>query len=83
VERAEVMELLRTKAAELLDLDPAAVTEESSFLTDLEVDSLDIVEYMMSLEDDLGIELPEEELEPLKTVGDVATLVQAKLDAKV
>ena len=51
-----------------------------SFVDDLQVDSLSLVEYTMDLEDALGIELPEEELEDLKTIGAFVDVIMGKLD---
>ena len=54
--------------------------EDKSFVDDLQVDSLSLVEYTMDLEDALGIELPEEELEDLKTIGAFVDVIMSKLD---
>ena len=82
MERDEVLEVMRRKAVELLEVDADAVQPDKSFVTDLEVDSLSLVEYTMDLEDEFGIELPEEELTDLKTIGAFLDLVVAKLAAK-
>ena len=72
MERAEVMQVLRDKAEEMLELSPDDVQEDKSFVDDLHVESLSLVEYTMDLEDALGIELPEEELDDVKTIGAAA-----------
>ena len=54
------------------------ITPETSFIEDLNLDSLDIVELMMKMEDEFGIEIPEEDAEGLKTVKDVVTYVTDK-----
>ena len=82
MERNEVLEVMRRKAVELLEVEADAVQPDKSFVSDLEVDSLSLVEYTMDLEDEFGIELPEEELTDLKTIGAFLDLVVAKLAAK-
>lgn len=52
------------------------VTMESSILEDFEADSLDLVDLAMSLEDEFDIEVPDEELENIKTVGDIVKLIE-------
>ena len=62
MERAEVLQVLRDKAVEMLEVEADDVQEDKSFVDDLKVDSLSLVEYTMDLEDAFDIELPEEEL---------------------
>lgn len=81
MERAEVMQVLRDKAVEMLEVEPDAVQEDKSFVHDLDVDSLSLVEYTMELEDAFGIELPEEELTELSTIGAFADLIMSKVAA--
>lgn len=59
-----------------LGIDADQVTMEASFKDDLDVDSLDLFEMVMSLEDEFGVNLPSEELEKMKTVGDVVNYVE-------
>ena len=63
-------ERLQEIIAGQLDMDPGAVTEEKSFLGDLDADSLDLMEIIMTLEDELGVEIPDDELDAIVTVGD-------------
>lgn len=79
MERAEVLDVMRVKAVEMLEVEADAVQEDKSFVDDLEVDSLSLVEYTMELEDTLGIELPEEELADLKTIGAFLDLIMTKV----
>ena len=81
MERAEVMQVLRTKAVELLEVDADAVQEDKSFVDDLGVDSLSLVEFTMELEDTLGISLPEEELTDVTTIGAFLDVILPKLKA--
>lgn len=53
-----------------------SITLQSSFVDDLELDSLDIVELLMKLEDELGVEIPESDAEGMKTVEDIVNYVK-------
>ena len=61
--------------ADKLSVDENEITLESSFIEDLNADSLDIVELIMALEDELDMEIPD--VENFKTVGDVVNYVQS------
>jgi len=63
--------------AEQLGRDVNEVTSEASFIDDLGADSLDIVELVMAMEDEFGIEIPDEEAEKIKTVKDVIDYIKA------
>ncbi|MBD7914095.1 acyl carrier protein [Clostridium sp. Sa3CUN1] len=62
---------VREIIAEKLSINEDNITMDSSFVDDLNADSLDLVELMMALEDELDTEIPDEEAENFKTVGDV------------
>ncbi|WP_066893835.1 acyl carrier protein [Clostridium nigeriense] len=62
---------VREIIAEKLSINEDDITMDSSFVDDLNADSLDLVELMMALEDELDTEIPDEEAENFKTVGDV------------
>ncbi|ADL69002.1 acyl carrier protein [Thermoanaerobacterium saccharolyticum] len=64
-------EKIRDIIVEQLGVDPEEVTMESSFIDDLGADSLDIVELIMALEEEFDVEIPDEDAEKIKTVGDV------------
>ncbi|ERM92437.1 MAG: Acyl carrier protein [Caldanaerobacter subterraneus] len=66
-----IFEKVRNIIAEQLGIDPEEITMESSFIDDLGADSLDIVELIMALEEEFDIEIPDEDAEKIKTVGDV------------
>ncbi len=68
----KVMELL----AEQLDVDVDTMSADTKIADDLGADSLDVVDMLMTLEDEFGIEIPDEDIEGLKTVGDVAEYIQ-------
>ena len=81
MERAELLQVLRDKAVEMLEVEADQVQEDKSFVDDLQVDSLSLVEFTMELEDTLGIELPEEELTDVKTIGAFVDVILAKSNA--
>ena len=64
-------------AKEKLSID-GEITATSSFKEDLEVDSLDLMELVMALEDEFNVEIPSEELQNIKTVQDVADYLTSK-----
>jgi acyl carrier protein len=66
-------------AVEVLSVDESKVVPEASFGDDLDADSLDLVELVMALEEEFGVEVPEEELEGVTTVGHAFDLVVGKL----
>ena len=66
-------------AVEVLSVDAAKVTKEASFADDLDADSLDLVELIMSLEEEFGVTVEEEELEGITTIGGAYGLIVGKL----
>ncbi|HPK44966.1 MAG TPA: acyl carrier protein [Spirochaetota bacterium] len=62
-----------------LGVDESEVTPEASFVDDLGADSLDTVELVMALEEEFGIEIPDEDAEKLLTVEDVIKYIEDKL----
>ncbi|HEX7135780.1 MAG TPA: acyl carrier protein [Iamia sp.] len=81
MDRATVLTTVIDTAVELLKLDPATVTEDATWAEDLEADSLDLTELVMALEDHFEVEVPEDKLEDVKTVGDAADVVLAAVSA--
>ncbi|AGX42393.1 acyl carrier protein [Clostridium saccharobutylicum] len=72
-----MFEKIQAIIADKLSIDEESVVMEASFIEDLNADSLDIVELIMALEDELDIEIPDEDVENFKTVGDVVNYVKA------
>ncbi len=64
-----------------LGVDAEKVTAEASFVEDLGADSLDTVELVMAFEEEFGMEIPDEEAEKLRTVGDAITYIQNNASA--
>jgi acyl carrier protein len=69
---------LQDLAAEILGVEPQQVQKNVSFQRDLAADSLDLVELIAAVEDKYDVELPEEELEKMKNVGDLWTFLEEK-----
>jgi acyl carrier protein len=69
---------LQNLAAEILGVDPADVQMDKSFARDLAADSLDLVELIAAVEDKYDVELPEEELEKMKTISDLWKYLEAR-----
>ena len=66
-------------AVEVLSVSEDQVTPEAKFGDDLDADSLDLVELVMALEEEFGVEVPEEELDGIETVGQAYEMIIAKL----
>lgn len=81
MQRDEVLAVVRSVAQRLLDVDPAQVQETTSFVDDLAVDSLALVEYAMALEDELHVRLAEEDLAETRTVGQLVDLLSHRVAA--
>ncbi|EFV02557.1 acyl carrier protein [Pseudoramibacter alactolyticus ATCC 23263] len=68
---SDKFESVKSIIAEQLGVSEDEITEESNLVEDLEADSLDIVELVMAFEDEFGVKVPDDELENVKTVGDI------------
>jgi acyl carrier protein len=78
MERADALAAIKEVAAEVLSVEPDQVQEGARFKEDLDADSLDLVELVMGLEERFDIEVPEEDLEGVTTVGQAVDLVLSK-----
>lgn len=74
----EIDNRLKEIIVDQLSVDEERIKAESSFIEDLGADSLDIVELVMTMEEKFDLEIPDEDAETLKTVGDALTYLKAK-----
>ena len=72
----EIFEKIKNIIIEQLQVSETTVTEEASFIDDLGADSLDLVELIMALEEEFGIEIPDTDAEKVVTVGDVVSYIK-------
>lgn len=81
MDRTAALEVLKEVAVEILGVDASVVSEEARFKEDLDADSLDLVEFVMALEERFDITVPEEDLEGIVTLGQALDLVLDKAAA--
>ncbi len=74
-----IEERLKELIVQQLGVDESAVVPEAKFVDDLGADSLDLVELIMALEDEYGIEIPDEDAEKIVTVGDAINYLRERL----
>ena len=75
----DIFEKVKDLIADQLDVDDKdSITESSSITDDLGADSLDVVDLVMALEDEYGVEIPSEDLEKILTVQDVINYLESK-----
>jgi acyl carrier protein len=72
-----ILEQLAEILNEVADVNPEDVTPEKSFVDDLDVDSLSMVEVAMAVEEKFGATIPDDKLSELKTVGDAVSYIEA------
>jgi acyl carrier protein len=75
---ASTYDRLKKIVIEQLGVDEAEVTPEASFVDDLNADSLDLVELIMSLEEEFGTEISDEDAERIRTVGDAVEYIDER-----
>jgi len=69
--KEELIDRVRELIAEKLSLEVEDITEESDLVEDLDADSLDLVDLIMAVEDEFGVSIADEDVEKIKTVGDI------------
>jgi len=82
--RSEVLDLIRDRLADILEMDPEDIAEGASFADDLDADSLALIELVEGIEEELaeravGFRIEDEDLEDLRSVRDAVDYVVAKL----
>jgi acyl carrier protein len=71
---------IKELVADQLGVDVAELTEETSLKDDLNADSLDLFQIIMSLEEEFGIEIPTEDTESIRTIGDIENYLNSKTE---
>jgi acyl carrier protein len=84
--RQEVLDLIRDRLADILEIDPSTIAEGASFTDDLDADSLALIELVEALEEELssraaGFRIDDEDLEDLKTVRDAVDYVLTRVNS--
>jgi len=74
---ADVFDKVKEIIVDKLGVDESAVKPEATFIEDLGADSLDIVDLIMALEEEFGIDIPDEEAQNIKTVGDAVNYIKS------
>ena len=77
----EIEEKVVQIVSEQLSVDKGELSRETSFVNDLNADSLDTVEHVMELEDEFDLTIPDEEAEKLKTVGSAIDFIQKHIES--
>ena len=72
-----VLEKVKAILAEQFDVEEDKVTADTDLQEDLGADSLDVVDLLMSIEDEFGVEVPDDQIENIKTVGSLVSYIEA------
>ena len=75
----DIFEQVKKILCDQLDLEEEQVNEDSEVIDDLGADSLDIVDLMITLEEEFDTEIPDEDIENLKTVGDIVKYIEDRV----
>ena len=73
----EIFNKIKDTIADNFDVDKDKITENTNFMNDLDADSIDLVEFILQLEDEFGAEIPDDEAEKIKTIGDAVSYIKA------
>lgn len=73
----EIFNKIKDMIADNFDVDKDKITENTNFMDDLDADSIDLVEFILQLEDEFGAEIPDDEAEKIKTIGDAASYIKS------
>jgi len=80
--REEIEEKVKGIVSEQMGVDKSEISSDTSFVSDLNADSLDTVELVMELEDEFDMNIPDEEAEKLQTVGAAVEFIEKHVEAK-
>ena len=75
-----VFETIKKLLSEQLEINPDVITMETDIADELGADSLDVVDMLMSIEDEFDVEIPDEKIESLHTVGNVVDYIQEHMN---
>ena len=73
-----VFEKVKSILSEQFDVEEDNITMETSIVNDLGADSLDVVDLLMNIDDEFGVEVPDEDVEKVKTVEDLVSYIEAR-----
>ena len=73
----EIFNKIKIFIADNFNVDQDKITENTNFTNDLDADSIDLVEFILQLEDEFGSEIPDDEAEKIKTVGDAVLYIKS------
>lgn len=73
----EIFNKIKKLISENFEVDEDKINKNTSFTSDLDADSIDLVEFILQLEDEFGSEIPDEDAEKIKTVGDAVAYIKA------
>lgn len=73
----EIFNKIKDMIADNFDVDKDKITEDTNFMNDLDADSIDLVEFILQLEDEFSAEIPDDEAEKIKTIGDAVSYIKA------
>jgi acyl carrier protein len=80
--RAEIEDKVKDIVSEQMGVDKTTITMQTSFVSDLNADSLDTVELVMELEDEFDMSIPDEEAEKLQTIGAAVEFIEKQFATK-
>ncbi|MEM1332586.1 MAG: acyl carrier protein [Actinomycetota bacterium] len=86
MERDEILQIVRDRLADILEIEPSSISEGQSFVDDLDADSLALIELVEALEEEIGertsgFRIEDEDLEDLKTVRDAVDYVHERANS--
>lgn len=73
----EIFNKIKDLIADNFEVDKDSITENTNFMNDLDADSIDLVEFILQLEDEFGAEIPDDEAEKIKTVSDAVSYIKS------